>query len=189
MYRIAVTNRHLCKGDFLSKVEQLAKGNDYQAILLREKDLPEDEYEILAKEVLRLCRKENKKCILHSFPNVALRLQHPFLHLPLPIWHAQPPKKQSEIREFVMKLGTSIHSLEQLQQAKTMGVTYVLAGHIFPTDCKKDLPPRGLSFLQSVCQKATIPVIGIGGIDKGNESLVIESGAFGVGVMSGCMED
>ena len=50
MYRIAVTNRLLCQGDFLTRVEQLAKGEKYQTILLREKDLTEPEYEKLAEK-------------------------------------------------------------------------------------------------------------------------------------------
>ena len=53
MYRIAVTNRHLCRGNFLDKIEELAGGTKYDAIMLREKDLPEREYQILAKQVQR----------------------------------------------------------------------------------------------------------------------------------------
>ena len=49
MYRIAVTNRHLCEGDFLERIRQIAQGDEYNAILLREKDLSHEEYEELAK--------------------------------------------------------------------------------------------------------------------------------------------
>jgi len=45
MYRIAVTNRHLCEGDFLERIRQIAQGDEYNAILLREKDLSHEEYE------------------------------------------------------------------------------------------------------------------------------------------------
>ena len=49
-------------------------------------------------------------------------------------------------------------------EAERLGATYVTAGHIFTTDCKKGLPPRGLDFLKNVCDAVTIPVYGIGGI-------------------------
>ena len=39
------------------------------------------------------------------------------------------------------------------------------AGHIFATDCKKGLPPRGLDFLKNVCDAVEIPVYAIGGIN------------------------
>lgn len=54
MYRIAVTNRHLCEGDFLERIRQIAQGDEYNAILLREKDLSHEEYEELAKKVLKI---------------------------------------------------------------------------------------------------------------------------------------
>ena len=54
MYRIAVTNRHLCEGDFLERIRQIAQGDEYNAILLREKDLSHEEYEELAGKVLKI---------------------------------------------------------------------------------------------------------------------------------------
>ena len=41
-------------------------------------------------------------------------------------------------------------------EAERLGATYVTAGHIFTTDCKKGLPPRGLDFLKNVCDAVTI---------------------------------
>lgn len=189
MYRIAVTNRHLCEGDYLSRVERLAEGNDYQAILLREKDLSEEEYERMAKDVLNICKRNNMKCILHSYPEVALRLEHPYLHLPLSLWCRLSDRQRNFLLEKMKEIGTSIHSLEQLEQAKTFGASYAIAGHIFVTDCKKGLEPRGLDFLKTICAASDIPIYGIGGIDKKNETSVIDTGASGVCIMSGCMRN
>ncbi|MCH5253013.1 MAG: thiamine phosphate synthase [Lachnospiraceae bacterium] len=185
MYRIAVTNRNLCEGDFLSRIQKLASGSYYDAILLREKDLAEEKYEKLAVRVLSICERYDKKCILHTFYKTAERLGHPYLHLPLPLFEKM---EKEERREFV-EIGTSIHSPEQLCQAENVGASYVTAGHIFETDCKKGLPPRGLSFLKKICSSTALPVYGIGGIHAGNEKQVIEQGAAGVCIMSGCMQD
>lgn len=46
-------------------------------------------------------------------------------------------------------IGTSAHSVEEAIEAQKLGATYISAGHIFATDCKKDLPPRGLEFLKN----------------------------------------
>ena len=72
MYRIAVTNRHLCEGDFLERIRQIAQGDEYNAILLREKDLSHEEYEELAGKVLKITNQEGKKCILHTDYRAAL---------------------------------------------------------------------------------------------------------------------
>ena len=39
--------------------------------------------------------------------------------------------------------------VEEAIEAQKLGATYISAGHIFATDCKKDLPPRGLEFLKN----------------------------------------
>ena len=44
---IAVTNRHLCEGDFLRQVERVASLG-VRAVILREKDLSPAEYTVLA---------------------------------------------------------------------------------------------------------------------------------------------
>lgn len=183
MYRIAVTNRHLCQGDFLTQIQKLAEGTEYDAILLREKDLREEDYLDLARRVLAICQKGNKKCILHSFYNVARQCGHTRIHLPLPVLR----ELSAEERAYFSETGTSVHSLEQAEEAVRLGATYMTAGHIFSTACKPDLPPRGLMFLKEICDRVTIPVYGIGGICQENEKRVIDQGAKGVCIMSGSM--
>ena len=80
---IVVTNRQLCEGDFLTRLRQLAACRP-RAVILREKDLTESQYEELAAKVLAICRQAQVPCILHSFPAVARRLGAAALHLPLP---------------------------------------------------------------------------------------------------------
>lgn len=86
-------------------------------------------------------------------------------------------------------VGTSIHSVSEAVEAEKLGASYLTAGHIYVTDCKKGLPPRGLPFLQHVCQAVQIPVYGIGGIkiDKAQLHELKNAGAAGGCVMSGMM--
>jgi thiamine-phosphate pyrophosphorylase len=84
-------------------------------------------------------------------------------------------------------LGASCHSVEDAVKAERLGCTYITAGHIFATDCKKGVPPRGLEFLKEVCESIDIPVYAIGGINSENMNLTIEAGAKGVCIMSGFM--
>lgn len=68
-----------------------------------------------------------------------------------------------------------------------MGCTYITAGHIFETDCKRGLPGRGLEFLREVCRAVTIPVYAIGGIEPKRMAEIFAAGAAGACVMSGPM--
>lgn len=83
--------------------------------------------------------------------------------------------------------GVSVHSVEDARLAEQCGATYLTAGHVFVTDCKKGLAPRGLDFLHEVCSSVKIPVYAIGGINDKNAASCIREGAAGVCVMSGYM--
>ena len=78
---LCVTNRILCKEDFLQRVEEIA-ANKPKGIILREKDLSEKEYKELAENVLMICKKHDVPCMLHSFVDVALELGAENIHLP-----------------------------------------------------------------------------------------------------------
>ena len=179
---LCITNRSLCKEDFLKRFEKIASENP-KGIVLREKDLTKDEYKSLAIKVIEICKRYNTPCILHTFTSVALELKHPYIHLPLHILE----DVTTEEKEKFKVLGASCHSAEDAVKAEKLGCTYITAGHIFDTDCKKGLPGRGLDFLKNVCESVEIPVYAIGGISRENIAQVKNAGAKGVCVMSGVM--
>lgn len=181
MYKdlICVTNRALCQEVFLTRIERLAKAHP-AAILLREKDLTTAAYTQLARKVLCICKKHDTPCILHNYATVAQELHHPALHLPLPVLRSLSETE----RHSYQILGASCHSIEDAKEAAALGCTYVTAGHIFDTDCKKGLPGRGLTFLREVCTSVSIPVYAIGGICPENLASVKAAGAAGACIMS-----
>lgn len=179
---ICVTNRTLCREDFLNRIEQLATSHP-AAILLREKDLAEAAYTELAEKVLCICKKCNTLCILHNYEHTAQTLHHPALHLPLPILRTLTETERMKYRI----LGSSCHSVEDAKEAAALGCTYITAGHIFDTDCKKGLPGRGVDFLRQVCSAVSIPVYAIGGICPENIEVVRSAGAAGACIMSSAM--
>lgn len=179
---LCITNRVLCNEDFLVRIEKIAKSHP-KGIVLREKDLSETEYELLAGKVIAICQKYDVPCILHSFVQVALKLKVDNIHLPLPILRRM---SLVEKEQFTV-IGASCHSVADAVEAEKLGCTYITAGHIFATDCKKGLPGRGLDFLAEVCENVSIPVYAIGGISAENNADVQKSGARGACVMSGLM--
>lgn len=179
---ICITNRKLCSNNFSDQIEMIASAHP-KAIVLREKDLSEKEYEQLARQVMQICQKHGTQCILHSFSNVAIALGAVAVHMPLPLLQ----KMTSQEKSHFQIIGASCHSLEEAKEAQDLGCTYITAGHIFLTDCKKGLPGRGLSFLEEICKAVRIPVYAIGGISSQNIESVRKTGAAGACIMSGFM--
>lgn len=181
---IAVTSRHLCSRPFLEQIRRVCSYHP-KAVLLREKDLSEQEYTILAVTVMEICKTYQVPCILHTYFSAAKTLHCPAIHLPLPLLRLY----HDQLKEFDF-IGSSVHSLEEAKEAQSLGVSYLTAGHIYETNCKKGVPARGLSFLRSICSNVSVPVYGIGGIklDKNQLDEVIKQGAAGGCIMSGMME-
>lgn len=180
---LCVTNRALCRDDFLKRVDSIAACAP-KGIILREKDLRQEAYRALAEQVMVICQAHNVPCILHSFVQAALALHAEAFHAPL---NALRSMSKTEREHFTI-LGASCHSAEEAQEAERLGCTYITAGHIFATDCKKGVPPRGSEFLRAVCAAVSIPVYAIGGISDKNIAAVRACGAAGACVMSGAME-
>lgn len=179
---IAVTNRKLCSGDFLEQIRLLAE-NHVDQIVLREKDMSEREYGKLAVQVQEICREYDTSCVLHNYINVARNLNADGIHLPL----LAAMKNRENLRTVILA-GVSTHSVEQIQLAEACFATYVFYGHIFPTECKEGIPPKGVAQLEEACSISTVPVYALGGISPDNVEEVLDAGAAGVCMMSWAMQ-
>lgn len=187
---LAVSNRNLCDFPLAVQVERLgALAQDKpSALILREKDLSEAEYEALGREVLEACQKAGMGCIFHKFIEAARRLGGTQLHLPLSVFMEQA----FSLGDFE-RVGVSVHSVEDALAACRQGASYLTFGHVFSTGCKPGLMPRGLEMLGAVCaevkrQYPKVSVYAIGGICQENAQMCIDKGAKGVCLMSGAMK-
>ena len=179
---ICVTNRKLCREAFLTRIERIAACHP-AGIILREKDMKPEAYRELAAAIMGICEQFGVTCILHSFSAVGICLHADAIHLPLHLLKELSQEQKTHFRV----LGASCHSVEEALEAQALGCTYITAGHVFETDCKKGLPGRGLEFLRNVCAAVEIPVYGIGGINADNIALVRDTGANGACLMSSLM--
>ena len=195
-----ISNRKLCENENLEKqIEKIFSAYQRKIILenfeivaltLREKDLYKNEYLKLVEKIYPICQKYRIDLILHQ--NYDLRLDNKYnikgLHLSYNTFKSLNKNIREELIKKYKKIGVSIHSIDEAKEVEMLGATYIVAGHIFKTDCKKDLEPRGLKFIQELSLILTIPIFAIGGINQENSHLVINSGAFGVCMMSSLMK-
>lgn len=204
-----VTNRRLSE-DFFADARRVAQGGKADKILLRESDLPECEYENLARKTLEIIAEcdSGARLILHTYANVASRLGVSELHLPFAKFMASGGESAINLRDLVkfdggrtdkdedpgicasnltqkLKIGVSVHSLDQALAAQELGADYVVAGHIFDTPSHALERGRGLKFLREICESLSIKTYAIGGINFENLSEIKQAGAAGAYMMRG----
>lgn len=184
---IAVTDSATCPRPLPKQIERLAKLTELrpQAVILRAKSLDKAAYRTLALQAQQSCEAIGIPLILHSNWQLARELGISMLHLPLALL-----RQISEYeRAYFTWLSTSVHSVGEAQEAQALGATMLIAGHIYTTQCKAGLAPRGLGFLQSVCSAVSLPVYAIGGIgfDAAQHAELKANGARGACVMSAYM--
>lgn len=179
---ICVTDRKSCREDYFARLDKIAAAKP-DRIILREKELSNTDYTIFAEKSIKICRKYNIPCSIHTYADTAEKLGAGDIHIPMAVLRSFSGNITGRFRT----VGVSVHSVEEAAEAENLGADYVTAGHIFETGCKKGLPPRELSFLEKVCKSVDIPVYAIGGINPENISSIRNAGASGACIMSSFM--
>ncbi|WP_274467131.1 MULTISPECIES: thiamine phosphate synthase [unclassified Paenibacillus] len=155
------------------------------AIHIREKKKPMDEIFIGLQYLLDQGVPAQRLCV-NGFPWMAAAAGLGALHMP----ESSPPFPA--IRESCgggwKRAGISVHSAEEAVKREREGADYVLFGHMYATNSKPGLPPRGLEQLRELAAQVKIPVIAIGGITPERTREVLDAGASGIAVMSGIWE-
>lgn len=178
-----ITNRYQAKADLATVVEEALQGGA-DIIQLREKDLSAQEQYLLAKRLKELTVKYGKKLFINDRVDVALAVGADGVHLGQ---NSLSPKYAKALGGDNFLTGVSVHSLEEAKKALLEGADYLLVSHIFPTDCKPGLEPKGIQLLRQVRQFSQVPIIALGGINRKNAAEVMEIGCNGAAVMSAVM--
>lgn len=175
---IVITSRKIIKQSLESFVKEILESG-CKAVLLREKDLIEKEYEELLKKILPIFKDYNAYLIVHKFINIAAKY-----YLPL---HLTGDQSISNAREILGKeaiIGKSCHSFEEALNAEKQGASYVFLGPVFDSISKEGYKSRiSLDYLEKACKNLNIPVYAIGGIEPSNVKLCLNAGCHGVAVL------
>ncbi len=180
---LAITNRHLCHGDFIEQIQALCQ-KPLDGIILREKDLSPCDYTALAKKCKKICEAYQMPLYINHFTDAALQLKCSNLQLSFSDFCVRSKQHRTAFE----RIAVSVHSPEEAIEAQALGADLLIAGHIYATDCKRGLPPRGLEYLSKVVHAVTIPVYAIGGIHPDNIQKTLTSGCQGVCMMSEMMK-
>jgi thiamine-phosphate diphosphorylase len=78
-------------------------------------------------------------------------------------------------------IGRSVHSAQEA--AASIGMDYLLAGHVYSSASKPGRPPLGLAGFAEIATAAPCPILAVGGITADRVLDVIRAGAHGVAVI------
>ncbi|TDL83043.1 thiamine phosphate synthase [Peribacillus frigoritolerans] len=137
----------------------------------------------LAQKLQHLCKEHAIPFIVNDDIELALALNADGVHI------GQDDEDASTVRKKLGEgkiVGVSAHALMEVKKAIADGADYIGAGPIYPTRTKADAEPvKGTSLIEEVRKTGIrIPIVGIGGINEGNASAVIDAGADGVSVIT-----
>ena len=179
---ICVTDRRQVRGEFLRQLEIVLEAEPW-ALILREKDMDKEAYRALAEPVLTMCRQAGVHCLFNMHLDLALELGAGGAQLPL-----AAAERLTLVKPPEFMLAVSVHSAQEAVRAAGSDADLLLYGHVFETQCKPGLAPRGLGSLREVCGAVSVPVFAIGGINEKNAPACMEAGASGVCMMSRFMQ-
>lgn len=179
---ICITDRHLCHRPFQDQMRIVAAMKP-KAVILREKDVMEDTYRILAERILPACEENGVPLIIHTFYRVALDMGIHRLQIPL----AQLRELPEETRKQFDVLGTTVHSVEDAIEAVSLGATYLTASVASGGAHEYGTGNKLLDFLEEVSGAVDIPVYALGGASREQLEDCLARGAAGICMMSRLM--
>ncbi|OLD37488.1 MAG: thiamine-phosphate diphosphorylase [Candidatus Rokubacteria bacterium 13_1_40CM_2_68_8] len=177
-----VTDRTQTRGRDLTAVvgECLAAG--LPAVQVREKDLGAADLAFVCRRLRALTLDRRALLIVNDRVDVALAVgadavQRTSTSLPIEDIRAIADKR--------LRIGVSVHSLEEAVEAELKGADWVVFGPVYDTPSKRAYgPPQGVARLERVAATVRLPVIAIGGINPERVREVQQGGARGVAVIS-----
>lgn len=144
------------------------------ALILREKDLSKEAYEDLFKETAHLCKAWKLPLLAHNHPDLALDDAIAGVHMPLRSWTAWSKMHPQEAGCLLEKgktklpyphgVGISIHFLSEVKTALQSGASYLIVSPLFPTSCKPNNLPLGLTPLPNFIHSSPLPIYVLGGL-------------------------
>ena len=178
----AVTDRRWVKAHSLcEQVEQAILGGA-TCVQLREKELPRDAFYEEAVRMRALCSRYHVPLIINDDVEIALEARADGVHV------GQSDTAVAAIRKRAGKrliIGATAKTVEQAMAAQAAGADYLGSGAVFGTETKLDAKPMSMALLERIVQSVEIPVVAIGGIDRGNIGRLAGSGIAGAAVVSG----
>lgn len=176
-----VTDRQLMSCDSLTEAVEQAILGGCTMIQLREKELSSLEFYNQAVAVKQVTDKYHIPLIINDRIDIAMAVQATGVHIGQ---HDLPAAAVRKVIGENMLLGVSASSIAEAIQAQQDGADYLGVGAMFPTGTKTDADSASMEELQKIRTAVSLPIVVIGGINKGNAGRFKPMGIDGLAVVS-----
>lgn len=176
-----VTDRQLMSCDSLTEAVEQAILGGCTMIQLREKELPSLEFYNQAVAVKQVTERYHIPLIINDRIDIAMAVQAAGVHIGQ---HDLPAATVRKVIGENMLLGVSASSIVEAIQAQQDGADYLGVGAMFPTGTKTDADSVSMEELQKIRTAVSLPIVVIGGINKGNAGRFKPMGIDGLAVVS-----
>jgi thiamine-phosphate pyrophosphorylase len=177
-----VTDRQQTRGRDLVAIVADCLAAGLPAVQVREKDLGAADLVALCRQLRNPTQKAGALLIVNDRVDVALAAGADAVqrtHASLPI---------ADIRAITdgrLRVGASVHSLDEARIAAEAGADWIVFGPVYDTLSKRAYgPPQGLDALGEIVRAVSLPVVAIGGITPERVQEVRAAGATGVAAIS-----
>ena len=176
-----VTDRQLMSCDSLTEAVEQAILGGCTMIQLREKELSSLEFYNQAVAVKQVTDNYHIPLIINDRIDIAMAVQATGVHIGQ---HDLPAAAVRKVIGENMLLGVSASSIAEAIQAQQDGADYLGVGAMFPTGTKTDADSVSMEELQKIRAAVSLPIVVIGGINKGNAGRFKPMGIDGLAVVS-----
>ena len=150
---------------FFINLKLVLKSNKVSFFQLRLKTGTFDEKFIIAKKILKICKKNNVKFIINDDPHLALKVNADGCHLGQK--DMSIIKAKNILRNKIIGI-TCHNSIKLAKNAFKNGASYIGVGAFYKSNTKKITHKANLKTLKEIKNSVNLPVVAIGGINEKN---------------------
>ena len=152
------------------------KSNKVKFFQLRLKKENNNRKVIIAKKILKICKKNKVKFIINDNPYLALKVNAHGCHL------GQNDMNIIKAKKILKKkiIGVTCHnSMKLAKKALINGANYIALGAFYKTNTKKNTYKANIKTLKKIKNSINLPVVAIGGINESNyKNLLLNKADF-----------
>ena len=161
---------------FYNNLSLVLKSNKVKFFQLRLKKENNDRKVVIAKKILKNCKKNKVKFIINDNPYLALKVNAHGCHL------GQNDMNIIKAKKILKKkiIGVTCHnSMKLAKKALINGANYIALGAFYKTNTKKNTYKANIKTLKKIKNSINLPVVAIGGINENNyKNLLLNKADF-----------
>jgi len=182
----AVTNDQvLLRQDFLARATSVMQAlGERGAIHVRSRLMPSPRLNDLTCRLINLHVETGCWCVVSDRLDIAMAANAHGIQL------TSRSMKPDDARRIAPKLrvGASVHLLEEATDAELLGADWCVAGNVFETPSHPGESRRETTFISEIVSRVDIPVIAIGGVLPEHVGSLLRGGAYGIAAIRGIWE-